>query len=202
MILGIDTSGKYLNLVLMDDFGVVETVHRECFKHQSEEILPEINRLLARNKLNHDDIDGLVITEGPGSYTGIRIGMTVAKIWAKTKNIPLYKLSTLQLIAGIEPNCVVYLDARANRGYFGVYSNGAKMTMEMIVTEAELKDFVSMHPIYEYRGDVEVLGHHDDMADIGKNFYALRDRWVKVNEVDALTPVYFKDANSYKVKKR
>ncbi|MBQ5542154.1 MAG: tRNA (adenosine(37)-N6)-threonylcarbamoyltransferase complex dimerization subunit type 1 TsaB, partial [Erysipelotrichales bacterium] len=98
--LGMDTAGRYLNLALIKEEKTIDTVHRECFKHQSEEILPELQNLLARNGFTPEDVEAIVITEGPGSYTGIRIAMTLAKVYARMKEIPLYTVGSLQFLAG------------------------------------------------------------------------------------------------------
>ena len=77
------------------------------------------------NKVNKkvEDIDSIVITEGPGSYTGVRIAMTIAKVFAATKKIDLYTISTLQLYAGNLNNTLVLLDARGNRVYSAAFDN-------------------------------------------------------------------------------
>jgi tRNA threonylcarbamoyladenosine biosynthesis protein TsaB len=70
------------------------------------------------------DIDQCVITDGPGSYTGVRIAMTVAKVMCAMRSLPLYTLGTLQLYAGRE-TCTVLLDARGKRAYAASFENGA-----------------------------------------------------------------------------
>ena len=139
LTLGMDTSNRYLNLALIKDDKLIASLHKECFKHQSEEILPQLDLLLKNNGIKTSDIDSIVITEGPGSYTGIRIAMTLAKVWAKTKKLKLYTLDSLQLIAGKVPTTAVYIDARGHRGYVGIFEEGKAMMADTVFTEDEFK---------------------------------------------------------------
>ncbi|MCK7483377.1 MAG: hypothetical protein M0C28_44820 [Candidatus Moduliflexus flocculans] len=60
-------------------------------------------------------LQSIILTEGPGSYTGVRIAMTVAKVLASVASIQAYTTTTLQLIAGSSKNTFVMLDARSLR---------------------------------------------------------------------------------------
>ena len=68
-----DTSHIYLSLALIRDDEIIGEVQEECWKHQSEEIFPKLEEMLSKLSLKSDDIDQIVITKGPGSYTGVRI---------------------------------------------------------------------------------------------------------------------------------
>ena len=103
---------------------MIASVQKPCFKRQSEELFPELDRLMEETALKPEDIDEVVITEGPGSYTGVRIAMTAAKVFCALKDRPIYTLGTLQLYAGNTDNCRVILDARGKRAYTAVYSGG------------------------------------------------------------------------------
>ena len=87
-VIGMDTSYKYLNICLLDGDVVVDSLHMECFKQQSEWMIPKLKELMDRHGWVSEDIEAMVITEGPGSYTGIRIAMTVAKVFCSSMNIP------------------------------------------------------------------------------------------------------------------
>jgi len=198
MILGMDTSGKYLNLALIDNDKTTDYIHEECFKHQSERILPEIDNLLKRNNLSHDDIEAFVLTRGPGSYTGVRIAMTLAKVWASVKKLPVYTVSSLQLYAGNKEMTAVYLDARAHRGYTGFYNLGYAVEEDSVYTEEDFREFTADKPDWEVISDTEEFGNNIT-EDICLNFLKLKKYWEKVENVDALVPVYLKDALEYKV---
>ena len=75
-----DSAYKQLVLGLYKDKELLAGISLEAFKKQSETIFVELNRLLKETNLDYKDIDRVIITKGPGSYTGIRIAMTIAKV--------------------------------------------------------------------------------------------------------------------------
>jgi tRNA threonylcarbamoyladenosine biosynthesis protein TsaB len=98
-ILGIDTSG-YANAV-----GIIDGIHTladEVFATRADslgQIITNIDAVLAKARLRLEDIDGFGIGLGPGSWTGIRIGVTVAKILAYSRDKPVAGISTLEALA-------------------------------------------------------------------------------------------------------
>ena len=122
--LAIDTSFHYLTLVLYRDKEIINSIQKEAFKQQSETILVEIKALFDNVKMSPKELSRIVLTDGPGSYTGLRIGMTVAKVLGALANIEVYTLSSLHVLAGLEKNVHVLLDARAKRAYYAHYHEG------------------------------------------------------------------------------
>lgn len=106
-----DSAYKQLVLGLYKDQELLAGISLEAFKKQSETIFVELNRLLKETNLDYKDIDRVIITKGPGSYTGIRIAMTIAKVLCSQMHKELYTISTMQLYAGIEKQANVILDA-------------------------------------------------------------------------------------------
>lgn len=95
----IDTSTKFLYVSLVvDNFEVYKNV-LEGKNNHSEQLIPIIIQALNSNNITVGEIDKIIVGKGPGSYTGLRISMTVAKMFAWTKNIDLYPLSSLDIIA-------------------------------------------------------------------------------------------------------
>ncbi len=122
--LSMDSAYKNLIIGLYKDGSLIDGVAKEAFKKQSETIFVELNALLDRNQMTYDAIDEVLITDGPGSYTGIRIAMTIAKVFCTTKHIPLSCISTMQLYAGMEESANVILDARGKRAYVAHIEKG------------------------------------------------------------------------------
>ncbi len=192
--IGIDTSHQFLLIALIRDDELVEGIQQDCFKHQSEYLVPEIDKLLTRHGLTADDIDNYVVAKGPGSYTGVRIGMTLAKVAGSLMNKNVYTLSTLQLYAGLQ-NCYVIMDARAKRVYVGRYENGQPLMADTIYTNDRMKEIIDSGA--EVIGDLHLFGKEDIYGDLCQNFIDLRDFWQKVDKIDLLTPTYLKENEEY-----
>lgn len=95
----IDTSTKYLYVSLVFANVEVYTNILEGKNNHSEQLLPIITQGLKLNNISVGDLDKIIVGKGPGSYTGLRISMTVAKMLAWTKKIDLYTISSLDIIA-------------------------------------------------------------------------------------------------------
>lgn len=187
----IDTSHRHLVLVLLENKKVVASYCAEAWKKQSETIFVELINLMEKKQWNVDDIEEVVITKGPGSYTGIRIAMSVAKVLCTRKDIVLYTISTLQLYAGLLDTYVL-LDARSNRAYFANYQNGQKME-ESIKTLDELS---AMHD-KPFIGDIDLLGKDKEVVPFVEHFAILYSHYEKAENIHALVPEYLKDESAY-----
>lgn len=164
-ILGIDTSAKTSSVGICDDDKIVDELFLDKGLTHSETILPMIDEILTRNGITLDDIDALAVNNGPGSFTGIRIGVAVVKGLAFEKNIPCYEVSTLDSIAF---NCkdknglvVAVMDARRNQVYNANYqiidgkAEKIKDDRSILIKDLYLE-------ISEYDGDVFVIGDGQD----------------------------------------
>lgn len=192
LTLCIDTSYKYLTIVLMNDEKILAKYSKECFKGQSEALLPCTKDLFEKAKIKPFDIDAICIAKGPGSYTGVRIAMTLGKVICSLSKVKLYTISTLRLYAGGRPNTMVLLDARAKRAYVAIYDKERVILNDCV---KELSDIDALD--YQIVGDSDLLQRESAPLDIAENFLLTRDLWERVEDVDHLTPVYLKDNNAY-----
>ena len=108
----IDTSTKYLCVGIAKDNKVIYKVQEEALQKQSELTIPFLQKALNENGLTLNDINEVNVTIGPGSFTGIRIGMCIAKVLASMNNIPLKAISSLNAYAS-NGKQIVILDAKA-----------------------------------------------------------------------------------------
>ena len=76
----IDTSNQPLSVAIMKDNEVIAEKTTDIKKNHSVQLMPEIAEILTESKINKTEITDIVVAEGPGSYTGLRIGVTVAKL--------------------------------------------------------------------------------------------------------------------------
>ncbi|MGY3723964.1 tRNA threonylcarbamoyladenosine biosynthesis protein TsaB [Granulicatella balaenopterae] len=133
MLLAIDTSNKTLAVALVDQSTIVgETIIENTLQH-STQLMPTIEELLKASQTNIKAIDKIVVAQGPGSYTGLRIGITVAKTLAVALKKPLVAVSSLAVIAGNCPKeevgdrlIIPFFDARRKNIFTGAYQYDAK----------------------------------------------------------------------------
>jgi tRNA threonylcarbamoyladenosine biosynthesis protein TsaB len=134
-ILGIETTGPRADVAVVDDEGVVAST---AFRHRmdlSRLLMPRIDATLAMAGLTLAELDGIAVSLGPGSFTGIRIGVVTAKALAWAAGRPLVGVSTLEALAAAEaasPETLIcaVAPARADELYAGLYqrSDGAVVT--------------------------------------------------------------------------
>ena len=99
MILAIDTATRWLGLALHDGTAVLAEQGWQAFKTQTVQLAPAINVMLTREGLTAVDLKGIAVAIGPGSYTGLRVGLAAAKGMALANNTPLVGVSTLDIVA-------------------------------------------------------------------------------------------------------
>ena len=124
-ILAIDSSNQTLAIGLMEDQTVLGQIQTTMNKNHSTALMPALADLTAKVGLAPSDLDRIVVAQGPGSYTGLRIGVTTAKTLADTLKIELVGVSSLKTIAancvGITGWIVPLFNARRKNVYAGVY---------------------------------------------------------------------------------
>lgn len=125
-VLSIDTSNYPLGVALLDGDKVIGEYITNVKKNHSVRVMPAIDMLMKDCDVKPADLDKIVVAKGPGSYTGVRIGVTIAKTLAWTLNIPLVGVSSLEIFAaaaGRYFDGVVspLFDARRGQIYTGLY---------------------------------------------------------------------------------
>lgn len=194
--LAMDTAYKMLTVGIYQDNKLMLGYSQQEFKKQSETIFPVIEVLLAECGLTYQQIDRIVITQGPGSYTGIRIAMTIAKVLATTLQKPLFTVSTMELYAGKEKQANVFLDARGQRVYAAHVEEG-KTTWLGILGLDQIEEFLQTHPGITL-GDTDLFGQEVAEVDFLQNFGALFDVMQPVEDPHHLVPLYLKESQAYK----
>lgn len=124
-ILAIDTSASSGSITLLEDDRLLAELTTCIQKTHAERLLPSIKNLLDNAGIKIEDIDGFALTTGPGSFTGLRIGLSTIKGLAWSLNKPIVSVSTLEALAmnipySDKPICPV-LDARKKEVYAGIY---------------------------------------------------------------------------------
>ena len=124
-VLAIDTSTNVMGVALMKEKQIIGEVITFINKNHSVRLMPAIEQLMKECNVKPNELTKIAVAQGPGSYTGVRIGVTVAKTLAYTLNIPLVGVSSLKLLAanGRYFNGLVcpLFDARRTQLYTGLY---------------------------------------------------------------------------------
>lgn len=184
-VLGLDTSNKFVVITLMQDDQVVYHNKLDVYRNASEITNYQIDLAFKIVDWKAKDLDAVVVTRGPGSFTGIRIGMSIAKVITTTFKIPLYSISSLKYYAGLH-NTAVILDARSKKGYYGEYSNGKTIIEDMFtLDEIKAKKYDNI------LGEVSIIGSVDKFLDTKQHFLDLKEFWKKESSLDA-KPEYYK----------
>ena len=155
--------------------------------------IPEIEKAINELKIDLREVTRIVASIGPGSYTGGRIALTIAKVMALTLNIPLFTVSSLQALAGKKDKVISIMDARSKRVYIGVYDKGVEVVKDTIFTLEELKKYQEEHQDYQLIGELSALGEEDSVISLIENMHELAKDKQPVNSVHEVKPVYLKD---------
>lgn len=123
--LGIDTANQTLAIGVIEDEIILGQLQINKKKNHSISLMPAIDQLFSAIELEPTEVDRIAVSDGPGSYTGLRIGVTTAKTLAYTLGKELVGVSSLQAIAAncvnVEGLIVPLFDARRKNVYAGVY---------------------------------------------------------------------------------
>jgi len=123
LILGIDTSTKICTCSIFDsENGVIAETSLSVKKNHSNIVMPIIDNLFKISELNINDIDKIAVAIGPGSFTGVRIALGIAKGLAMALNKPLVAINELDILeaiaSGNENEIIPLIDARKERVYY------------------------------------------------------------------------------------
>jgi tRNA threonylcarbamoyladenosine biosynthesis protein TsaB len=99
MRLLIDAASEYRMVCLFDNELLFDQIIERGNNDHSKYLLPQIDRLLSRNQLKPCQLEAIIVGQGPGSYTGVRIAVTIAKSFAVQCHIPLFSVDSLSLFA-------------------------------------------------------------------------------------------------------
>jgi tRNA threonylcarbamoyladenosine biosynthesis protein TsaB len=124
-VLAIDTSTNVLGISLMKNNSVIGETITFINKNHSVRLMPAIELLMKECNIKPKELSKIVVAKGPGSYTGVRIGVTIAKTLAFTLNIPITGVSSLKVLAAngryFHGLVCPLFDARRNLLYTGLY---------------------------------------------------------------------------------
>ena len=191
----IDTSTSFLFISFYDETKKERLFYKQMVSHNnhSENIINVIEEGLKETNLKLKDFDKVVVGYGPGSYTGLRVGMVVAKMTAYALNIPLYVVSSLSFVGSNyfikDGTYIIYNIAKKDHCYLklAVVNNGYIDTLvdDMFTTDIEFEKYVNKYNPFV----------------INESNYAISEDIIirlakEVDDIHSLVPNYLRRANS------
>lgn len=189
----LDSSNSYLSVAIANDDTIIDQISYEAWQRQSELMIPELDKLLKRNNVTRQDINKVIVSIGPGSYTGVRIALSIAKVMVLALNVPLYAISSLHAMKDNDNPSICIINARSARSYVGVYKGSEVVVQDQIMTNEQLLNYIEEHKDYKLIGDISYLGLEGENKDILNGLFELSKVLSPVKDTLGLTPVYLKD---------
>ncbi len=162
-ILALDTSTRTTGIALLEGKKLVGEIYYETYKDQSERLIPLVDNILKKAGIHLHDLDALAVSIGPGSFTGLRIGLATAKILSQVVGLSLIGVSSLDALAmSVVDNdngliCPLIL-SRSNEVYTALYrSEGGgpyRLTEYLALSPSELVDL-----LLDKREKITILGN-------------------------------------------
>ena len=201
-ILYIDTSSSYLYTAISENNTLLCEIKKEFGHSLSEEALPEIVSMFENNKLSASDVDKIIVVDGPGSFTGIRIGITIAKVYAWSLNIPITTITSLEamsLSSDTNKIHVPMIDARRQYVFSAIYDTNNRQILKpqhikiddlkqelekiedyIVITNDELEEFDNKE---KYDPDImKIINFYKDKKAI--NPHAVNPDYLKLTEAE------------------
>lgn len=188
-----DCSNVNLAIGLAKDHVLIAKKECEAWQQQSELLVAELDKLLKANQVERSEIGEVIVSKGPGSYTGVRIALTVAKVLSFALNCPLFLASSLEMMKAGDAPTICLVNARSKRSYIGVYEGEKELLADTIYDNAQVLDYIHAHPTYVLSGDLTYLGLEGKAIDVMENLTHADTEKNRSKEPLAAKPVYLKD---------
>lgn len=173
LILAIDCSTDILGLALFEDQRLLGEYNLTLKRQHSEKLLPLLKEIFTVLGRQLSELDGVAVAVGPGSFTGLRIGITTAKMLGRIYSIPVKGISTLEVMAAAfdDSHLLALLDARRKRVYYSFFSSeqNSGPAKNLILNKlqgpaaAEIKKLPELLADYKDRS-IRILGQQTEPA--------------------------------------
>ena len=180
----IDTSLSDVSIALIKDGKLLSKINNNIPGEHSIYVTKYVDDILKENNLSPESVDEIIVVNGPGSFTGIRIGVTIAKIFAYLKNIRIVSITSLlaRAIGNNGENILSIIDAKHDNYYIGLYDKNYNKIIEK---------FSNIKEIEEIKKEYSPL-----LVDISKeyNIEAIIEYTKKLpsEKVHSVNPIYLK----------
>ena len=188
----LDSSNTDLYVGLLKEDQVMDSAFYECWQMQSEYMIVELDKLLSKNNVSRESIKDITVSIGPGSYTGVRIAITIAKVMGTALKCKVYPISSLRILAKYDKQCACVINARNGRSFFGVYFQNKVLIEDCIKTNDEVLKYLDDNPDCLLCGDTKYLGKQGFKENPSRQIQLVKP-YLKDENPLSLKPVYMKD---------
>ena len=176
-----DTCFNKSYIVLSCDNKVVcsDIIESTDKNYHSAFLIPKIRDILKNQNIQIKDLDAIGVNIGPGSFTGIRAGITIARVLCQQANIKLVGVSSLEILSKLnktDMKSIITLDARKNKVYYAEYYNNKTIIEPKLIEKEELLDNIDSHyfvisdaSIHRYLEEhqIEALNFEENANELG-----------------------------------
>ncbi len=188
----IDSASKFLYVALYEDLDCLGKYYAEGNNDHSVKLMSEIEKIFVKSNLKVKDLDEIIIGIGPGSYTGLRIGVVVAKMFAWNDNIPVKTVSSLAMFASsssFEGLILPEIDARRGNSFLGLYRKTGKtlalVDKEKLVNLENYKESIkeSYEIVSKGEPNIEVI-LNSDILSLVEDIHGLNPNYLRITEAE------------------
>lgn len=200
MILYIDTSSSYLYTGIVENGKIIVEIKKEYDHELSRTALPEIVSMFENNAIEPKEINKIIVVNGPGSFTGIRIGITIAKVYAWSLKVPITTITSLEAMAASSKNDMIrvpVIDARRKYCYASIIDQNDNFILKPIYIKYEelkekLKEIKECKIITNDKDKLEISASKWEIYD--PNIEEIVEKYKYKKEVNphAINPEYLK----------
>lgn len=187
----IDTSSSNVTIKIIENDNIVASFYDFIKDDISSKILPIIESLFKEVNFKINEIEKIYVVNGPGSFTGIRIGVTIAKVLASQLNIEVCPISSLEYQAsGTDDSSIVLIDARRGFVYAGAYDSNLNCLLNDQYISYESINFTLYNKVISYDDFNSIKPTPDTLKIITKyknkgiNAHKLKPNYLKLTEAE------------------
>ncbi len=219
-ILAIDTSSKICSVAVLKNDQLVDEINLDNGHTHSENLMPILAELLDRNHLKLVDFELISCCTGPGSFTGIRIGVATVKALAEVNHLPVVSVTALETLARMDAsskNKVAIIDARNNQVYMGIFGENYEKLEEFMADDiAQIMEVLKKYQnsifvgdgavlhknlILENMPDAEFCDFNEQRASFGGKIAYQKYLKNEVETADSIIPMYLRKSQAERLKK-
>lgn len=177
----IDTHAKNVLVILFKDGKIIDKIDLETINKHSVVTMPSIRTILENNDCTSEDLNEILVCNGPGSFTGSRIAVTIAKTMAFSLNVPIKQIDALTIMAvNVNSDDKIVAIKDRNGAYVGKFNSDNELLEDLVyISNSDYKELIEKETVIE---SVEI-----DYEEVYE--YLSRKEYINVHEVK---PIYVK----------